>query len=156
MKKFILTIVAALTMTAATAQEEKNEQREPRQITPEAMTDRMAKQLELTDDQKAKVLELNKAYADMFKGPGMRPQRPMGERKARPEGDKPERKTRPEMTEEQKEAMKKMFEKREEYNTKLKDILTEAQMEKYKSMHQRHGRGPGRGPRGNRGKHNAQ
>ena len=156
MKKFILTIVAALTMTAATAQEKKNEQREPRQITPEAMTDRMAKQLELTDDQKAKVLELNKAYADMFKGPGMRPQRPMGDRKARPDGDKPERKTRPEMTEEQKEAMKKMFEKREEYNTKLKDILTEAQMEKYKSMNQRHGRGPGRGPRGNRGNRNAQ
>ena len=155
MKKFILTIVAALTMTAATAQEKKNEQREPRQITPEAMTDRMAKQLELTDDQKAKVLELNKAYADMFKGPGMRPQRPMGERRARPEGDNQERQ-RPQMTEEQKEAMKKMFEKREEYNTKLKDILTEAQMEKYKSMHQRHGRGPGRGPRGNRGKHNAQ
>lgn len=155
MKKFILTIVAALTMTAATAQEEKNEQREPRQITPEAMTDRMAKQLELTDDQKAKVLELNKAYADMFKGPGMRPQRPMGERRARPEGDNQERQ-RPQMTEEQKEAMKKMFEKREEYNTKLKDILTEAQMEKYKSMHQRHGRGPVRGPRGNRGKHNAQ
>ena len=155
MKKFILTIVAALTMTAATAQEEKNEQREPRQITPEAMTDRMAKQLELTDDQKAKVLELNKAYADMFKGPGMRPQRPMGERRARPEGDNQERQ-RPQMTEEQKEAMKKMFEKREEYNTKLKDILTEAQMEKYKSMNQRHGRGPGRGPRGNRGNRNAQ
>ena len=155
MKKFILTIVAALTMTAATAQEEKNEQKEPRQITPEAMTDRMAKQLELTDDQKAKVLELNKAYADMFKGPGMRPQRPMGERRARPEGDNQERQ-RPQMTEEQKEAMKKMFEKREEYNTKLKDILTEAQMEKYKSMNQRHGRGPGRGPRGNRGNRNAQ
>ena len=102
MKKFILTIVAALTMTAATAQEKKDEQREPRQITPEAMTDRMAKQLELTDDQKAKVLELNKAYADMFKGPGMRPQRPMGERRARPEGDNQERQ-RPQMTEEQKE-----------------------------------------------------
>ena len=155
MKKFILTIVAALSLTAATAQEEKNEQREPRQITPEAMTDRMAKQLELTDDQKAKVLELNKAYADMFKGPGMRPQRPMGERRARPGGDNQERQ-RPQMTEEQREAMKKMFEKREEYNTKLKDILTEAQMEKYKSMHQRHGRGPGRGPRGNRGNRDAQ
>lgn len=155
MKKFILTIVAALSLTAATAQEKKDEQREPRQITPEAMTDRMAKQLELTDDQKAKVLELNKAYADMFKGPGMRPQRPMGERRARPEGDNQERQ-RPQMTEEQKEAMKKMFEKREEYNTKLKDILTEAQMEKYKSMNQRHGRGPGRGPRGNRGNRDAQ
>ena len=85
----------------------------------------------------------------------MRPQRPMGERRARPEGDNQERQ-RPQMTEEQKEAMKKMFEKREEYNTKLKDILTEAQMEKYKSMHQRHGRGPGRGPRGNRGNRDAQ
>lgn len=155
MKKFILTIVAALSLTAATAQEEKNEQREPRQITPKAVTDRMAKHLELTDDQKAKVLELNKAYADMFKGPGMRPQRPLGERRARPEGDNQERQ-RPQMTEEQKEAMKKMFEKREEYNTKLKDILTEAQMEKYKSMNQRHGRGPGRGPRGNRGNRDAQ
>jgi Spy/CpxP family protein refolding chaperone len=153
MKKILLALVAVLSMTTISAQEEKREQRERPQMTPEAMTERMAKGLELTEEQKAKVLELNKAYEDMFKGPGMRMQRPEGERKARPE--KVDRdKVRKQMTEEQKASMKKMFEKREEYNAKLKEILTEAQMKKYNSMrqHMRHGQGP----RGGRGGHHRQ
>ena len=153
MKKILLALVAVLSMTTVSAQEEKREQRERPQMTPEAMTERMAKGLELTEEQKAKVLELNKAYEDMFKGPGMRMQRPEGERKARPE--KLDRdNVRQQMTEEQKASMKKMFEKREEYNAKLKEILTEAQMEKYNSMRQHMRRG--QGPRGGRGGHHRQ
>ena len=63
MKKFLMTMVALLTMTAAVAQDNDNrERREFKKPTPEEMTNRMAEELNLDDQQKAKVLELNKEY----------------------------------------------------------------------------------------------
>lgn len=157
MKKIVLSMIALLSMTAAMAQnsDTKKEFQVPQKQTPEEMTDRMAKELSLTDEQKTKVLELNKEYENVLGRPGMRrgprPQRPDGQTgaseqapKAMPQGERPER---PQMSEAQREEMKKFMEKRQEYDGKLKDILNSEQYEKYQSSHRRGFGGP-RGPRG--------
>jgi len=157
MKKILLTMVALLSLTAVQAQESDNKQqpqqfRGPRQMTPEQMTERMANDLKLTDEQKTKVLELNKEYEKVIAGPGMRGprhQRPDGESSATAQNGQ-QRPERPQMTEEQRQEMQKRMEQRQEYDKKLKEILTEEQYKKYqKSRSQRRGfgRGPGRGPR---------
>ena len=161
MKKILLTMVAILSLTAVQAQESDNKQqaqfRGPRQITPEQMADRMANDLKLTDEQKTKVLALNKEYEKVIAGPqmrGPRPQRPDGESGATAQNGQ-QRPERPQMTEEQREQMQKemqqRMEQRQEYEKKLKEILTEDQYKKYQeSRPQRRGfGGPGRpgGPR---------
>ena len=59
-------MVALLTMTAAVAQNNDNgnngQRREFRRQTPEEMTNRLSEQLKLTEDQKTKVLALNKEW----------------------------------------------------------------------------------------------
>ena len=75
MKKIVLMMVALLSMTAVQAQESdnnKNQQqfRGPRQMTPEKMTERMTNDLKLNDEQKTKVLALNKEYEKVIAGPG--------------------------------------------------------------------------------------
>lgn len=158
-------MVAMLTMMTATAQQSENSERQaPKQPTPEEMTENMAKSLNLTDEQKGKILALNQEYADVLGRPGMRGprmgQRPQGgprpdattgaSEQARPQGERPQR---PELTEAQREEMRARMEKRREYNDKLKTILTAEQMENYqKQFRPRGGRGGGRrgpGPRGN-------
>jgi Spy/CpxP family protein refolding chaperone len=157
MKKILLTMVALLSLTAVQAQESDNKQqpqqfRGPRQMTPEQMTERMANDLKLTDEQKTKVLELNKEYEKVIAGPGMRgprPQRPDGESSATAQNGQ-QRPERPQMTEEQRQEMQKRMEQRQEYEKKLKEILTEEQYKKYqesRSQRRGFGRGPGRGPR---------
>lgn len=155
MKKIVLMMVALLSMTAVQAQEnEKNSERQfrgPRQITPEQMTERMSNDLKLTDEQKTKVLALNKEYEKVIAGPGMRgprPQRPDGESGATAQKDQ-KRPERPQLTDEQREEMKQRMEKRQEYEKKLKEILTEDQYKKYQES--RPGRrGFGRGFGGGR------
>ncbi len=101
MKKILLTMMAFAAMSAAMAQQDKveNKQRKaPHKPTPEAMTDRMAQELNLTDEQKAKVLELNKEYDDVLGMPGMR----HGHRGMRPEGMKLEAKAEKKATVEKK------------------------------------------------------
>lgn len=155
MKKILLTMVALLSLTAVQAQESDNKQQQfrgPRQMTPEQMTDRMVNDLKLTDEQKTKVLELNKEYEKVLAGPGMRgprPQRHDGESSATAQSEQ-KRPERPQMTEEQRQEMQKRMEQRQEYEKKLKEILTEDQYKKYQeSRPQRRGfgRGPGRGGR---------
>ena len=155
MKKILLTMVALLSLTAVQAQESDNKQQQfrgPRQMTPEQMTERMANDLKLTDEQKTKVLELNKEYEKVIAGPGMRgprPQRPDGESSATAQNGQ-QRPERPQMTEEQRQEMQKRMEQRQEYEKKLKEILTEEQYKKYqesRSQRRGFGRGPGRGPR---------
>ena len=155
MKKILLTMVALLSMTAVMAQDgDKKERKAPKEITPEQITDRMAKDLELTDDQKAKVLALNAEYKDVLRGPGMRG----GHRGPRPDGqtgatqqNQQQRPERPQLTDEQKAQMKQQMEKRKEYDQKLKSILTDKQYKKFQKQHKRGPRG-GRhgGPRGPR------
>ena len=145
MKKILLTMIALLSMTAVMAQNDKSDKKAPKEPTPEEMTARMAKDLNLTDDQKTKVLALNKEYKDMFKGgPCMG-----GPRGPKPDGksgatDNQQRTERPQMTDAQKAEMKKHMEQRKAYDQKLKSILTADQ---YKSWQKQHKRGPKGGPR---------
>ena len=150
MKKIALTMVAILSMTVSMAQNnDKGERQAPKQLTPEEMTEKMTKDLSLTDEQKTKVLALNKEYQDIHKGPRMGGQRP-----PRPQADAAtgattqQRPERPQFTEEQRAEMQKQMERRREFDTKLKDILNANQYEKYQKQH-RHGPhgGPGHGPR---------
>ena len=158
----MMTMVALLAMTAAMAQQsDNNEQNAPKRLTPEEVTDNMTKSLSLTDEQKVKVLALNKEYSDVIGGPGMggprMGRRPNGPRpdastgaseQAKPQGDRPER---PQLTDAQREEMRQRMEKRREYNDKLKGILTAEQMENYQKMNgpRRGGGRRGGGPRGN-------
>ena len=170
MKKIVMTMVAMLTMTAAMAQQsDSKERRAPRKIDAQEMTDRMARELGLDDQQKAKVLSLNKEYQDVLGGPGMgrgprgghHGPRPDAKKRQKPDGetgateqapkDRPqagEGHKRPELTDAQKAEMKKHQAKREEYNKKLNDILTADQQKKLQEMRRHGGRGGhGRGPR---------
>ena len=110
MKRIVLTMVALVSMTAAMAQSDKQQnadQQGPRRPTPEMMVEFMAKELKLTDDQKAKVVDLNKEYEQrmqkilsedqykQYQQMRMRPGRPFGQRGGhrggpRPNGQRPE------------------------------------------------------------------
>jgi hypothetical protein len=153
MKKIVLMMVALLSMTAVQAQEsdKKQEQqfRGPKQVTPEQMTERMTNDLKLTDEQKTKVLALNKEYEKVIAGPQMRGHRPPkadGESGATAQNGQ-QRPERPQLTDAQREEMKQRFEKRQEYEKKLKEILTDDQYKKYQEMR------PGRRGFGGRGGH---
>lgn len=149
MKKIVLTMVALLSMTVMMAQNDKKEGKAPKQPTAEEMVERMAKELNLTADQKTKVLALNKEYKDVMRGPrGPRGPRPDGETGAtqQQKQQKQQKQQRPEMTDEQKAEMQKHMEKRKEYDAKLKSILTDDQYKKYQQQHQRRGGRHG-GPR---------
>ena len=156
MKKFLMTMVALLTITAAVAQDNENrERREFKKPTPEEITNRMAEELNLDEQQKAKVLELNKEYESVLTGGprmnrGPRGPRPDGETGASNQND--DQRQRPEITDEQRAQMRQYMEKRREYEQKLKEILTEEQYQKWQQQHQRRGgRGGFGGPRGQRG-----
>ena len=151
MKKIVLSMVALLSMTVAVAQDAKSDKKAPKEPTVEEMTNRMAQDLKLTDEQKTKVLALNKEYQDVLKAP--RGPRPEGKQGKRPQTDGQTEATeqqggkqkgqRPEMTEEQKAKMKAHHAKRSEYDKKLKQILTDDQYKNWKKRQGRHG-----GPRG--------
>jgi Spy/CpxP family protein refolding chaperone len=139
MKKILLTMVALLSMTAVMAQDgDKKERKAPKEFNAEEMTNRMADDLELTAEQKAKVLDLNKEFV---------------------KDQKEQMKERKEQMKERKERMEKrkeFGEKRKAYNEKLKSILTPEQYKKFQEKHRHghHGRpvhhGGPRGPRGPR------
>lgn len=150
MKKIILTMVALLSITSVMAQNDNKERKAPKQFTDEEMVERMAQELDLTADQKTKVLALNKEYKDVLRGPGMgrspRGPRPDGQSGATQQ----QRLERPQMTDAQKAEMQKNMEKRKEYNEKLKNILTDDQFKKYQERQHRGrhhgGPRPGNGP----------
>lgn len=134
MKKILLTMVALLSMTAVMAQDgDKKERKAPKEFNAEEMTNRMADDLQLTAEQKAKVLDLNKDFV---------------------KDQKEQMKERKEQMKERKEKRKEFGEKRKAYNEKLKSILTPEQYKKFQEKHKHghHGR-PGHhgGPRGPRG-----
>lgn len=134
MKKILLTMVALLSMTAVMAQDgDKKERKAPKEFNAEEMTNRMADDLQLTAEQKAKVLDLNKDFV---------------------KDQKEMMKERKEQMKERKEKRKEFGEKRKAYNEKLKSILTPEQYKKFQEKHRHghHGR-PGHhgGPRGPRG-----
>ena len=85
MKKIVLTMLAIAAFGTMMAQDNKEAgRRGPRMMTPEQMTERMTKELDLNKDQQAKVLDLNKEYKDVIGRPRMH-RGPLG---PRPDGMK--------------------------------------------------------------------
>ncbi len=145
MKKIVLSMVALLSMTVAMAQSENGERKAPKQMTPAEMTTRMAKELNLTDEQKTKVQALNEEYKDHLGGPRMGGGRPPKADSNTGATEQKPRRERPQLTDEQKAQMKQHHAKREEYDKKLKGILTAEQYKTYQKHHKHHG------PRGHHG-----
>lgn len=132
MKKILLLAVfAAFAFNVSAQNGEKHER-----PTPAQMVEKLAKELNLTDDQKAKVLALNEEYADVFAG-HKGPHNGQG---------KPGNGKKKDLTEEQKAEFEARKAKHEEYNTKFKAILTDEQIAKWeenqKKYHAEHGHGP--------------
>lgn len=153
MKKLMMTMVAALMLTATAMAQENNGRREGRNFDPaemaKAQTERMVQEYGLNEAQKAKLLELNTQYAGKMRMGGRGGQRG-GQRFGGPQGgnqqggmQQGERPSR-----EQMEArMKEMRENREAYNAELKNILTEEQFSKYEEAEKQRMERFGRGPR---------
>ena len=175
MKKIVLLAVALVTMTQVQAEsrndrnqqvsvENRMDRRHFKDGDPaERRTERMAKELNLNEEQKAQVLDLNKRYADMFRHPGHHGKhKPMGGKgccckgegkgpkgdldgkaPAAPDFDKQPQdfdkqpqdgKKKPDF--DKKPDMKEMKAKREAYNKELKTILTKEQYKLYE-QHQK-------------------
>lgn len=140
MKKFMLTIIAAMTMSLAMAQNPSDckPNRHPEPMTVEQITTQMQTKLGLNDEQYAKVKALNEKYADILKRPAMRGMRPNG-------FGNMDNGERPQMTEEMKNMMEEHRTKRLAYENELKSILSTSQYTTYQNMMPKRGH---RGPEG--------
>ena len=162
MKKIVMILAMAATVSFGYAQDDnKSAGFERRQPDPEQMTKMLTERLGLNEEQTKDLTVLNKEYADVLRGPGMRGGRPGMGRPGAPEqfgGQRPPRfgqsqgdgqgmNKRPELTEEQREEMKarmeKMQERRAEYDKKVQEILTKEQYEKFQEMSPKPGFRPG-------------
>ena len=95
MKKITLTMIAVFALCGVSMAQTRgergtrgNQQHNP-EMMAERMTDRMAKEYELDDKQKAELLELNKEFAGKTEMPRMRPHRqgrPQAKAQANPQG----------------------------------------------------------------------
>lgn len=164
MKKIVLLAVALVTMTQVQAENRKDrnlqvnvekqfDRRHHKDGNPvEFVTERMAKELNLNDAQKAQVLDLNTRYADMFrhpkhhgpkpprggngcccKGDQKPPQMDNGQDPAALDGEKKPMDKKSNL-DKKKPDMKAMKEKREAYDKELKTILTEDQYKLYQKQ----------------------
>ncbi len=140
MKKIMLTMIAAMTMSLAMAQNPSDgrPKNRPEPMTLEQITTQMQSKLSLTDEQYAKVKALNEKYADILKRPAMRGMRPNG-------FGNMDNGERPQMTEEMKNMMEEHRTKRLAYENELKSILSTSQYTTYQNMMPKRGH---RGPEG--------
>jgi hypothetical protein len=141
MKKILLTIVAGMLMTANVMAQEANQNRpERRQMDPKEMvkqrTDQTVQQYKLNEEQAAKLLELNKKYAEQMRQRGPRMGR--GNRGGRPErmdrANRDSMKQKPMQRPDRKlkrERGPQGMNQMEGYEAELKTILTEKQYEAY-------------------------
>ncbi|MCR5159287.1 MAG: DUF4890 domain-containing protein [Prevotella sp.] len=146
MKKTFLALAAAMMMSIGAMAQQQGPQ--PRQFDPKEMakqrTEMMVREYSLSEEQSAKLLDLNVRFADkmpmMGRGfGGQRGQRPQAGEQRRPQrndttrqgGPRAPRGERPQMNRE--EMMKQM----EAYNNELKEIMTEEQYQKYQENQQR-------------------
>lgn len=138
MKKIMLTMIAAMTMSLAMAQNPSDgrPKNRPEPMTLEQITTQMQSKLGLNDEQYAKVKALNEKYADILKRPAMRGMRPNG-------FGNMDNGERPQMTEEMKNMMEEHRTKRLAYENELKGILSTSQYTTYQNMMPKRGhRGP--------------
>ena len=140
MKKVVLTMIAAVAMSfSAMAQEQpQNDQR--RQFNPEEMaknrTEEAVKKYGLNEDQAAKLLDLNKRFADKLRpNRNIRQGRPGGNRERRMEMPDSTRKEMGQRTD-MRARMEQMRKVQDEYNQELKGILTEEQFKAYEKDEQ--------------------
>jgi len=142
MKKFILTMVAILSMTTMMAQTNNGERKTMKKMSHEEMTTQMTSKLNLNNTQKAKVAALNKEYQDY-----LMPEPPQRPEDGKISGTKDSNSTK-------KPAMKKTGSKpgnsqnqakRQEYEKELKKILSDDQYQNYQKMQPQH---KGNGPKG--------
>ena len=140
MKKIMLTMIAAMTMSLAMAQNPSDgrPKNRPEPMTLEQITTQMQSKLGLNDEQYAKVKALNEKYADILKRPAMRGMRPHG-------FGNMDNGERPQMTEEMKNMMEEHRTKRLAYENELKSILSTSQYTTYQNMMPKRGH---RGPEG--------
>lgn len=153
MKKILLTIVAGMMMTANVMAQEANQNNpERRQMDPKEMvkqrTEQTVKQYGLSEEQAAKLLDLNTRFMGKIPmgpmggqrmGQGRRPQGQMGQigqmpqRPQRPQNDSVQGR-RPQMGQmSNREEMRKNM---ETYEAELKNILTEEQYKTYRNDQQ--------------------
>lgn len=134
MKKIILSIVAMLTIGTAMAQgggQFGGRFGGMKPMTVEQRTDKMVKDLELNEEQSAKVKELNTKYASMWERPNMGP---------RGNGEMPDsikNMSREQMREQMQARFKEMREKQEAYNNELKEIVGDEKFAKYQKQQKR-------------------
>ena len=140
MKKIMLTMIAAMTMSLAMAQNPSDgrPKNRPEPMTLEQITTQMQSKLGLNDEQYAKVKALNEKYADILKRPAMRGMRPNG-------FGNMDNGERPQMIEEMKNMMEEHRTKRLAYENELKSILSTSQYTTYQNMMPKRGH---RGPEG--------
>ena len=151
--KTILAVATAIVMSTAVMAQDNNQdkkrERKPMDMTQmvERRTEDTAKKYGLNENQQAKLLELNKKYADQLQPRGRHggPRGQFKEKgKQRPDGQteatKQEGQQRKQPTEEQKAQMqqkrKVMEEKMAAYDAELQEIMTKEQFEAYKKDRQ--------------------
>lgn len=133
---------------SANAQESEQKRKMPsKEEMAQRMTDRMVSKYGLSDEQKTKLLELNKEYADKMPRPRRGEPRGRNFNMGNDNGSstRPARPSRDEMNQRREE----MKQNREAYNSKLKEIMTNEQYKQYTDdqQKQRQQRGPRRGNR---------
>ena len=158
MKKMILALVAVMTMTAAQAQGDNKQGKGERKFDKTEMikkrTDDAVKKYGLSEEQAAKLLQLNTKYADKM-GPGRGGR---GGRGMRPRPDfngNQQQGQRPELTEEMKQKMESMRKEQQEtmaqYDAELQTIMSADQFKAYKADAEKRMREGGRRGGGQRG-----
>lgn len=143
MKNFILVAAIAFAMSASASAQSNNKGQQKKLLTSTEMiqrhTDRQVKEYGLDDNQAKKLLELNTKYGDKLPGMG-RPPRRNGPRRngaaAQVDGTTGATAQHPQPnkdgnTENREKRRKEMQANREAYNKELKNIMTDAQYEKY-------------------------
>ena len=123
MKKIVLTMVALLMMSAAMAQNATCECKDNHKgFSPEKRVEMLAKKLGLTDEQKAKIIALDKEM--------------MADMKANKDVEEKNKKER----------FEKRMKKQKEMDKKMKEILTAEQYAEYQNMKPKMGRHHGNRP----------
>ena len=139
-RQFFTMLAAVLISTSAMAQEEKNEQREPRKFDKTEMikhrTDETVSRYNLNEKQAKKLLELNTKFADKMGPRGGRHhgkhQHQAGRPPMPPKGQKGQRPEPPMDKSKMKEQRKEMEKNMKAYDAELKKIMTPEQYKSYK------------------------
>lgn len=134
MKRLVMTLIAALTLGVAVAQNEGNcKGKCPKPMTAEQMTTQMTSKLGLDKSQAAKVKKLNSKYSALFQGPGK------GKGCQPPKMNNSGNNERPQITESMKKEMQQRRSQERAYENELKTILTDNQYTSYQKMRPQHG-----------------